>query len=129
MCGQLGWVTELLEEHSRQGEKPISKICGTYLCEYLQSKWQLAIFKINSHFMYHLQVLFCSIIQNDAGFVFDFKPTVEHVSLVFPALEAVNGKQQRLGDLWKLSLHPSPSSGSLLSYLALCTLFFGLRVQ
>lgn len=29
--------------------------------------------------MYHLQVLFCSMIQNDAGFVFEVKPTVEHV--------------------------------------------------
>lgn len=49
--------------------------------------------------VYNFQVLFRSIVQNDAGFVYDFKPAVEYVSLVFPTLLAVNGQQLSLGIL------------------------------
>lgn len=80
---------EELGRHSRPGENLICRTCRTQLCKYLQSQWQLVIFffyETSLHFMYNFQVLFCSITQNDAGCIYDFKPTVEHKSLVLPAL-------------------------------------------
>lgn len=68
-----------------------------HISKYFQSKWQLVILLMKIHFVYDFQVLFCSIIQNAFGFVYDFKPIVEYVSLVFPALLAVNGQQLSLG--------------------------------
>lgn len=43
-----------LEEHSRQENKLIcGTSCGTRLCKYLQSKWQLVIVLMKIHFMYN----------------------------------------------------------------------------
>lgn len=75
----IGRVVEELEEL-------ICRTCGAHLYKYLQRKWQFVVLLMKIHLMYNFQVPFCSIVHNGAGFVYDFKPTVEYVPLVFSAL-------------------------------------------
>ena len=82
----VGWLAEKLEERSRPREKLIHRACCRNISvNTFKVRGNLWFFKIQIHFMYNFQVLFCTIMQNDAGFVYAFKPTVEHVSLMLPA--------------------------------------------
>lgn len=89
-------AAEELQEHFRRGRSSFVGRVMEHISKYFQSKWQLVMLLKKIHFMYSFQVLVCSIIQNVAEFVYDFKPTVAYIPTVFPALSAVNGQQLSL---------------------------------
>lgn len=86
ICDRVGWVAEELEEHFRSGEKLIYGLVEEHSSVNIQRKWQLMILLMKIHFRYNSQVLFSCMVQNDAGFVHSFQPTVEHIFAEFPAL-------------------------------------------